>query len=417
MRTGSTSPSPEQMRALDAADPLRRFRAAFDLPAELIYLDGNSLGALPSLTPARLSEVVGREWGADLIRSWTANGWMAAPARVGGKIARLIGAGEHEVVVADSTSVNLFKLVLAALQARPDRPVILSEPGNFPTDLYIMQGAVDLLPAGRRLELRPRAEILAAIDDQTALVALTHVHYKTAEVHDLMAISARARARGALVLWDLSHSAGAVAVDLNGAGADLAVGCGYKYLNGGPGAPSFLFVAERHHDSLPSPLTGWMGHARPFDFSDRFEAAAGIGRFLVGTPSVLGLAALEVGVDLLLEAGMRPLVEKSQRLIDLFIQLAEESCAGFGLELASPRAPTARGSHLSFRHSQGYAIVQAMIAEGVIGDFRAPDILRFGITPLYLGYEDVARAVATLRYVLEERLWDRAEYQVRASVT
>lgn len=407
----------EDLRARDAVDPLRGFRTRFQLPADIVYLDGNSLGVLPALTRKRLNDVVDREWGQDLIRSWTANHWIEAPTQVGTKIAGLIGARPDEVVATDSTSVNLFKLVVAALASNPGRHVVLSESGNFPTDLYMIEGALSCAGNDARLELRPRGQIEEAISDDTALVLLTHVHYKTADMFDMASISRRAREKNALILWDLSHSAGAVNVDLNAAGADLAVGCGYKYLNGGPGAPAFLFVAERHQARLASPLSGWMGHARPFDFVDEYAPAPGITRFLCGTPPILGLAALEIGVDLLLEAGMDKVVEKSSQLCAIFIDLVDEQCGGFGLELAGPSRGSLRGSHVSLRHPKGYEIMQALIALGVIGDFRAPDIIRFGFTPLYTSYEDVWRAVAALKSVMADRLWDNAAYASRAAVT
>ncbi len=405
------------LSALDETDPLRSFRSAFAIPAGMVYLDGNSLGALPAATAARVGELITREWGQDLVQSWNTHRWIEAPQRVGRGIAKLIGAQPGEVVVADSVSVNLFKLIVAALRARRDRRTVISEPGNFPTDLYIIEGALDTLNAGHRLSLHTRGHLLEAIDDDTALVVLTHVHYKTAEVFDMPAVTRRAHECGALVLWDLSHSAGALPVDLNSAAADLAVGCGYKYLNGGPGAPAFLFVAQRHQDSLMSPLTGWLGHARPFDFSDRYEPAADVTRFLCGTPPILSLAALEVGVELLLQADMTLVAEKSRRLGDLLIELVESECAGHGLERASPGKGQVRGSHVSFRHPHGYEIVRALIDRGVIGDFRAPDVLRFGLTPLYLRYEDIGRAVAVLKEVLTQRLWDRPEYRLRALTT
>jgi kynureninase len=407
----------KDLEALDAADPLRGFRDRFALPDGVVYLDGNSLGALPRQTLDRLHSAAAEAWGDGLIRSWTRAGWIDAPARVGAKIAPLIGASAHEVVAADSTSVNLFKLVVAALSARPGRKVVLSEPGNFPTDLYMIQGALQCAGPGARLELRPRGEIAEAIGPDTALVVLTHVHYKTAEVFDMAAITRRAHDNGALALWDLSHSAGAVAVDLNGAGADLAVGCGYKYLNGGPGAPSFLFVAERHHQALVSPLSGWMGHARPFDFVDDYAPAPGVARFLCGTPPVLGLAGLEAGVEIMLEAGMAVVAEKSARMCEALIALVDQECAGHGLVLVGPPPGASRGSHVSFAHPEGYAVMQALIDRGVIGDFRAPDIVRFGVTPLNLGYADLWRAVSMLRAVLEQRLWDAPAYKTRGAVT
>ncbi len=410
------TPTLADVRAWDAEDPLRRFRDRFRLPDGVIYLDGNSLGALPAATGERLGAAVAEEWGRGLIRSWNSHDWIGAPARVGGKIARLIGARPDEIIVADSTSVNLFKLIAAAVQSQPGRGVIVSEPGNFPTDLYVAQGAAALLD-GASLRLAEAGQIGDAIDEDVALVMLTHVHYKSGAKHDMAAITRRAHAKGALALWDLSHSAGAVEVDLNGARADLAVGCGYKHLNGGPGAPAFLYVAERHQAALQSPLTGWMGHAAPFQFGDDYQPAEGIGRFLCGTPSVLALLALEVGVDQFDDTDMAALAAKAQRLCSLFIDRVEDRCAGFGLVLATPRDPAARGAHVSFAHPDAYPIMQALIARGVIGDVRAPDILRCGFTPLYLGFEEVWRAVETLRDVLAADAWRDDRFQTRSRVT
>ena len=402
---------------LDAEDPLRGFRERFDLPEGVTYLDGNSLGALPKATAGRLEAVARREWGGDLIKSWNVHSWIEAPLRVGAKIAPLIGAKAHEVAAADSTSVNLFKLAAGALGLRPDRRTILSEPGNFPTDLYMLQGLEALLGGRVRLKTAPADVIAGEIDDDTACVVLTHVHYKSGRRHGMAAITAAAQAKGALMLWDLSHSAGAIQVDLNGCGADLAVGCGYKYLNGGPGAPAFVFVAERHQAAIPTPLTGWMGHAAPFAFVDEYQPAPDIRRQLCGTPSILALAALEVGLDIFAETSMAAVEAKSARLCDLFIELVERRCAGFGLELVSPRAADGRGSQVSFAHPEGYALMQALIARGVIGDFRAPDIARFGFTPLYTRFVDAWDAAEAIGEVLESRAYEREEYRVRAAVT
>ncbi len=403
-------PGLPQARALDAQDPLAAFRSRFALPEQTIYLDGNSLGALPRATPERVARVLRDEWGHGLIRSWNAAGWIGAPQRVGAKIARLIGAQEDEVIVADSTSVNLYKLLSAALAATPRRHVILSETGNFPTDLYIAQG----LAAEREdvvVRTLPRREILEAADANT-IVLLTHVHYKTGERFDLAAVTHALQGKGALVVWDLAHSAGAMALGLNAAGVQLAIGCGYKYLNGGPGAPAFLYVARDLQPKLASPLTGWMGHATPFAFSADYAPAEGIRRFLCGTPPILSLAALECGVDLALEADLAELGRKSARLCDLFIACVEATCAG--LTLLTPRDAAARGSHVSFAHPDGYAIMQALIARGVIGDFRDPDVMRFGFAPLYIGYEDVWQAAQALREVLADGL---PRNVVRAEVT
>jgi kynureninase len=411
-------PRPRDLAAVrnwDASDPLRAFRDRFDLPPNVVYLDGNSLGALPRATRQRIAHVVADEWGAGLIRSWNDCDWIRAPRRVGDKVAGLIGAAPGEVIVADSTSANLFKLINVALAARPGRRELLSEPGNFPSDLYVIDGALRGM-AERTLRLEPAHRLIDCIGEETALVVLTHVHYKSAAMHDMRAITARAHEKGALVLWDLSHSAGALHVDLNACNADFAVGCGYKYLNGGPGAPAFLFVARRHLANSQSPLSGWMGHERPFDFVDGYAPAAGIERFLCGTPPILALLSLECGVDLLLEAGTLALQAKSQQLCQLFIGLVQEMC-GDQLQLLSPADPRQRGSHVAFAHPNGYAVMRALIDRGVIGDFRAPDILRFGFTPLYTRYEDVWHAVATLRDVLQTQCWSEPRYAVRAAVT
>jgi kynureninase len=405
------------LEAMDRDDPLRTLRDAFTLPDGVVYLDGNSLGALPRETPTRLQQVAAGQWGQDLVRSWTAHDWIGAPQRVGDKIARLIGAGPGEVVVSDSTSVNLFKLLAAASRLRPGRSVILSEPGNFPNDLYVAQGLQGLSNGRIELHLTSADQIETAIDGRVAVVLLTHVHYKSAAVHDMARITARAHAQGALTLWDLSHSTGAVRVDLNAARADFAVGCGYKYLNGGPGAPAYLFVAQRHQATTASPITGWLGHARPFDFVDDYAPAPGIDRFLAGSHPILGIAALEVGVDLMLRTDAQCRVDKSRALSELFVALVESRCAGQGLELASPRDAEARGSHVAFRNAQAYAVIQALIGRGVIGDFRAPDLMRFGFAPLYNRHADIWHAVETLRDVLQTAAWDRPEFKQRHTVT
>jgi kynureninase len=405
----------EDAEALDAADPLARFRDAFDLPPGLIYLDGNSLGPLPRAAAERVDRAVRQEWGQGLITSWNAAGWIEAPQRLGGKVARLIGAKPAEVVVADSTSVNLFKLAAGALSLRPGRKTIITETGNFPTDVYVLEGVCGV--AGATLKVLPPDEVLAAVDDDTAAVVLTHVHYKTARRWDMPSVTAAVQARGALMLWDLCHTAGAVACDLNGAGADLAVGCSYKYLNGGPGAPAFLFVAERHQGAIRSPLSGWMGHAAPFAFEDRYRPSADIRTMLCGTPPILGLAALEAGLDLQLEADPKAVEAKGLSLCRLFIELVESRCAGHGLALTGPREMDRRGLHVSFAHPDGYALVQAMIARGVVGDFREPDIARFGFSPLYLSHAEVWDAVEILRDVLETKAFEASEFRTRAAVT
>ena len=403
----------ERARQLDAADPLAQYRERFTLPEGVIYLDGNSLGALPKATPVRLAEVALEEWGDGLIRSWNDASWIDLPQRVGSKIAPLIGAQPGEVIAADSTSVNLFKLIAAALAMHPGRKVILSEPGNFPTDLYIIDGLEKQGLATRRLAERER--IAEALDEDIALLLLTHVHYKTGALHDIAALSRAAHEAGALVLWDLSHSVGAIPIDVGAANVDFSVGCGYKYLNGGPGAPAFAFVAGRHHEALQQPLTGWMGHAAPFAFSDDYAPAPGIARLLCGTPPILGLAALEVGVDLIAEIGVERLYAKSQQLSEFFRLCLGE--LGADLPLASPADPAQRGSQLSFGHLDAYAISQALIARGVIGDFREPDILRLGFAPAYLRFEDIAQAARHLAEVLASGEWRHAEFGERAAVT
>ena len=403
----------ERARCLDAGDPLKEFRERFDVPEGVIYLDGNSLGCLPKATPERLEQVVREEWGRDLIRSWNSAGWIDLSSKIGTKIAPLIGARADEVIACDSTSINLFKLISAALAMRPGRKVVLSEPGNFPTDLYMIEGLERQGLTERRLA--PREALADALDGDVALLLLTHTHYKTGELFDMAALTHAAHEAGALVLWDLSHSGGALPVDLNGCEADFAVGCGYKYFNGGPGAPAYAFVAERHLKAARQPLTGWMGHAAPFAFSDDYKAAPGVEKLLCGTPPILGLAALEVGVDLVAEIGVDRLYEKSQALSEFFRQCLSER--GVVLDLVSPTDPDARGSQLSFRHDEAYAICQALIARGVIGDFRDPDILRFGFAPAYLRFEDMAEAATHLAEVLETREWQREEFRERAAVT
>ena len=404
-----------ELEALDRHDPLSALRSEFVLPEGVIYLDGNSLGPLPRATPGRVAEVVAAEWGEGLIRSWNDAGWIGLAGRVGDKIGGLLGAPPGTVMAADSTSVNLFKLLGAALGLRPGRRVILSEAGNFPTDLYVAEGLVALLGGTHELRTVPPGGIAAAIGPDTAVVMLTHVNYRTGAMHDMAALTAAAHAAGALTLWDLAHSAGAVPVDLAGSGADLAVGCGYKFLNGGPGAPAFLYVAPALQAAARFPLTGWLGHAEPFGFHPSYRAAPGIAAATVGTPSILAMAALEVGVDLALRAPMAQVQAKSLRQSATLMALVAQECAG--LELATPASEVARGSQVSFRHPAAYAVMQALIERGVIGDFRTPDILRFGITPLYLRYADLWDATAILRDVLQSGAWQAARFRTRKAVT
>lgn len=407
----------ETLSALDREDPLAPFRDQFDLPEGIIYLDGNSLGPLPRRTLARLIDVTREEWGQSLITSWNKHGWIGLPQRIGDKIARIVGAAPGEVIAADSTSVNLFKLLAAACALRPDRKVILTEAGNFPTDIYMAEGLASVVGDAYEVRTVDKEHVAAAITDEVAVVMLTHVDYRTGEMLDMASVTASAHAAGALMLWDLAHSAGAVPVDLNGAHADFAVGCGYKFLNGGPGAPAFLFVAARHQAEAHQPLSGWMGHAAPFDFEQRYRPADGITRHLAGTPAILGLVALEEGVDLYLEADAEDIRRKSVLMTECFAALVAQECGDHGLTLASPMDPADRGSQVSFHHDAGYAIIQALVARGVVGDFRTPDILRFGFAPLYLRYQDLWNAVIHLRHVMDKAEWDSPEFTTKAAVT
>jgi kynureninase len=409
--------------ALDAADPLAALREQFSIPEGLIYLDGNSLGVLPRATPARVARVVAEEWGQGLITSWNRAGWMELAARTGDKIARLVGAGPGELVVADSTSVNLFKVLAAALTIAaadaPARKVILSERSNFPTDLYIAEALAR--ERGFELVLADDAATLASrVDERTAVLMLTHVNYRTGAMHDMAALTRAAHDARALAIWDLSHSAGAVPVALKRDEADFAVGCGYKYLNGGPGAPAFVWVHPRHVERFWQPLAGWIGHAAPFEFAPGYRPAPGITRYQCGTPAVISLAALECGVDTVLAAerfgGMAALRAKSLSLTRLFAAEVEAACPA--LTLVSPREDARRGSQVCFAHPEiGYAVVQALIARGVIGDFRAPDILRFGFTPLYLSHVQAWDAARHVHEVLAREEWRRPEFNRRQAVT
>ena len=425
-----TPNSLEDCRQADAQDPLRELRHQFDLPDGVIYLDGNSLGVLPRATAARVAKVVTQEWGQGLIRSWNTAGWFDSPRRAGDKIARLVGGNPSEVVATDSTSINLFKVLSAALnmarEDAPQRKTLVSERSNFPTDLYIAEALCR--ERGYTLKLVEPEAIAASLTTDVAVLMLTHVNYRTGAMHDMAAVTAAAHAAGILAVWDLAHSAGAVPVDLTGAQADFAVGCGYKYLNGGPGAPAFVWVAPRHAERFWQPLAGWWGHATPFTFNADYQPAPGITRYLCGTQPIISMAAQECGIDTLLAAeplgGMAALRAKSLALTDLFIELVETRCAGHGLTLATPRVHAQRGSQVCLARGAGaYAIVQALIARNVIGDFRAgdgglhPDILRFGFTPLYIGFEDVWQAVEHLRQVLDSGEWQRPEFNQKHAVT
>ena len=404
----------DEARQLDAADPLAFARKRFLLPEGVIYLDGNSLGALPTATPKRLAEVAEQQWGDDRIASWNRHGWIDWPASVAAKLAPIVGASPDELIIADSTSVGLFKLLAAAVSARRGRSVILTEERNFPTDLYVAQG---LAATRQDLEVRalPAEAIAEAIDDQVAVVTLTHVDYRSAALHDMGAINAAGQAAGALTLWDLSHSAGAVELDLAASGCDLAVGCGYKYLNGGPGAPAFLYIRKDLQPKLANPIRGWMGHADPFAFEPRHRQAEGMAGFLTGTPSILALAALDCGLNTFDGIAMREIEAKSRALSQTFVELVERRCPG--VTLASPRDRKQRGSHVSLAHPDGYAVMQALIADDVIGDFRAPNLIRFGFAPLYNSFEDVWRAAAILGKIIDSGVYREPRFSARARVT
>ena len=394
----------------DAQDPLAPLRAQFDLPEGVIYLDGNSLGARPRAALPRAQQVIAQEWGHDLIRSWNTAGWFDLPKRLGNRLAPLIGARDGEVVVTDTTSVNLFKALAAALHmqaGQPERRVIITERSNFPTDIYMAEGLSRWLERGYRLHLIDDvAELAGAINQETAVVMLTHVNYRTGYQHDMRATSALAHAAGALIIWDLAHSAGAVPVDLHADGADLAVGCTYKYLNGGPGAPAFIWVPDRHQAQFQQPLSGWWGHAAPFAMAPAFAPADGIARALCGTQPIVSLAMVECGLDIYDQTSMTALRAKSLALTDLFIELVEQRCAAHPLGLVTPREHARRGSQVSFTHPHGYAVMAALIARGVIGDYREPAIMRFGFTPLYTSFTDVWDAVDILCDILDQQAYD-----------
>lgn len=410
--------------ALDRADPLAHMRERFVLPPT-IYLDGNSLGPLPRAARERVRRCVDAEWGHHLIASWNRAGWVDLPRTVGAKIAPLVGAEPDTVRVTDSTSVNLFKMLAAALALRPDRGRIVSQRGNFPTDLYMAEGLIGLAGGGRELHLvddvtdldtdAPEEAIEAAITPDTAVLMLTHVDYRSGRMLDMARLTRAAHAHGALVIWDLAHSAGAVPVDLAGAGADFAVGCGYKYLNGGPGAPAFLYVAPRHQGQAANPLSGWFAHAAPFAFEPEYRAAEGADRFLAGTPPVLSMVALDAALDLWGDVAMDDVRAKSLSLSGLFLRLIEHRCPA--LVPTGPRRPARRGSQVSLRHPHAYAVVQCLIERGVIGDFRAPDLARFGFTPLTLRHTDVFDAVERMVEVMETQAWDAPRFHARAAVT
>jgi kynureninase len=397
------------------SDVFSRTRQLFDLPEGIVYLDGNSLGPLPKAARERLAREVDREWGQKLIRGWNEAGWIDLPNVVGDRIAKLIGAPEGSVIVGDSTSVNLYKALSGALSLAGERRIVLSDSSNFPTDLYVAQVAIRAIGKGHELKLVEPESVADAINERVAALMLTEVDYKTGRLHDMAALTERAHEAGVLTIWDLCHSAGAIPVDLTAANADFAVGCGYKYLNGGPGAPAFIYVKHDIGDRVDPALAGWMGHEAPFIFDPVYRPGAGIQRMRVGTPPILSMAALDAALDVWEGIDMMEVRKRSIELTERFIAEVEKRCPE--LELASPRDPNRRGSQVSFRFGEGYAAMQACIASGVIGDFRTPDIMRFGFTPLYIGVEDVMRAADVIENVVRERQWERPEYRKRAKVT
>lgn len=400
---------------LDQDDSLAPMREEFSLEDGLIYLDGNSLGVLPKATAGHINEVIQKQWGIDLIRSWNCNQWMQKPTELGDKIGQLVGAELGQMLVCDTTSINIFKLAAAAVKMRPGRTKLITETGNFATDLYLLQGLAKLLGHQVQVVALPRHQVLDAIDEDTALVLLTHVHFKTGAMWDMAAVTEVAQQKGALMMWDLSHSVGAMPIALDKAKADLAVGCTYKYLNGGPGSPAFVYVAKRHLSQIEQPLTGWLGHAKPFAFEDEYQSAAGIEQVMCGTPAVLANAALEVALDLMLTADMQQIRHKSQHMGKLFIQLIQQRCPWF--EIGSPLNDQERGSQVSLIHNQGYAIIQALIERNIVGDFRAPDHLRFGFTPLYLKYVDLWDTVEALVDIMTNELWNQPQFLAQNAIT
>ena len=399
----------------DQVDRFAATRAGFVLPHGIAYLDGNSLGPLPAKAEERVAAMMRGEWGRLLIRGWNEAGWMDAPQRIGARIARLIGAEHDAVTVGDTLTLRIYQALAAALAMRPDRRVILSDTGNFPADLYMAEGLIETLGQGHELRLVDPDAVGDALDDSVAALMLTEVDYRTGRRHDMAALTARAHGVGALTVWDLAHSAGAVPVDLAGVRADFAAGCTYKYLNGGPGAPAFLYVAPRHLETARPALTGWLGHAAPFGFETGYRPAPGIAKMRIGTPPIIAMAALDAALDIWDGVAMADVRARSLALTERFIFEVEQRCPA--LDLASPRDPFQRGSQVSFRHPEGYAVMQALIERGVIGDFRAPDILRFGIAPLYNTEADVLRAAETLATILDERIWDRDIYRAQKPVT
>ena len=403
--------------ALDRDDPLKHKRAAFAVPQGMIYLDGNSLGVLPKNVPARVAQVAEKQWGETLIKSWNEHGWFHLPQKIGDRIARLIGAPAGSVIAGDTISVNLFKLLGAAAKLNPERRVILSDNGNFPSDLYVAQGFRDLMDDGYVLKVVNPEQVMEAIDETVAFTMITEVDYRTARLHDMKAVTQRAHDKGALTIWDLAHSAGATPVQLQASDADFALGCTYKYRNGGPGAPAFLYVKPQLQDKVQPPLAGWWGHAAPFAFDLDYRPAPGIIRNQCGTQPILSMAALDAALDVWDDVDMGVLRKKSLALCKTFIDLVEQRLAAHGVKVAGPRDMAARGSHVSIHHPQGYAVMQALIAANVVGDFRAPDMMRFGFTPLYTSFAEVWDAVDILARILDRDEWNQPQFLAKKAVT
>lgn len=404
-------------QALDRADPLAAKRNLFHLPNGMIYLDGNSLGMMPKNVPARVQDAMQKQWGETLIKSWNEHGWFHLAQKIGDRLARLIGAPQASVIAGDTISINLFKLLAAAAKMSPQRRVILSDNGNFPSDLYVAQGFRDLLDDGYELRVVAPDDVMGAIDETVAFTMITEVDYRSARLHDMKAVTAKAHALGALTIWDLAHSAGATPVDLTGGNADFAVGCTYKYLNGGPGAPAFLYVRPDLQDKVRPALSGWWGHVAPFAFDLDYHPAPGIIRNQCGTQPILSMTALDAALDVWDDVDMQVLRAKSLALCKCFIGLVEERCGKHGITVEGPRQMQLRGSHVSLHHPEGYAVMQALIANHVIGDFRSPGMMRFGFTPLYTSFADVWDAVDILARILDRNEWDQPQFLSRKAVT
>ncbi|MPW45003.1 kynureninase [Acinetobacter guerrae] len=412
----------EQCCYWDEEDELKHLKDEFVLPEGVVYLDGNSLGARPKKSLAYAQHIIQQQWGEDLINSWNKADWWGLPTRLGDKVGQLIGANAGETIISDSTTLNLFKVLSAAVKIQaekyPDRKVIVAEKEVFPTDIYIIEGFIDLINQGYRIELINGADDLAEVlASEVAVVVLSHVNYRTGYLYDMTDINRQIHAANALVIWDLCHSVGAVAMDLNQSESDFAIGCTYKYLNGGPGSPALLWVNAKHTEKFWQPLSGWWGHKKPFDMAQHYQPADSIRRYLCGTQPIISMSLIECGLDIFLKTSMQKIRAKSLKLTDLFIALVHQECAEFGFELITPLDQHDRGSHVSYRHAHGYEIIQALIARGVIGDYREPEVLRFGVTPLYLGFEDIWQAVQQLKAIMLHNEWKNESYLVRAAVT